>query len=67
MVFPFDKDILEFMIGLEKIYEDIHHKYYFIPELSTIENSEFHVRLAEGIDIPINPSPRREYFPRGTW
>ena len=58
MVFPSDESLLEAMIGPEKICEDLHHKYYFILELSKIETFEFHVRLVEGIDQPVNPLPK---------
>ena len=36
MVFPSDEAILEAMIGPENICEGLHHKYFFLPELSKI-------------------------------
>ena len=45
MVFLSDEAILEAMCGHDKICEDLHHRSYFIPELSRIENQEFHMRL----------------------
>ena len=53
------------MCGLDKICEDLHHKSFFLPELSKIENSEFHVRLAEGVDLPVNPLPKEGIFAEG--
>ena len=50
MGFPFDEAILEAMIGPKKICEYLHHKSYFLQELSRIENFEFHEILDEGID-----------------
>ena len=55
MVFPLDESILEVMSGRDKICEDLHHKSYFLPKLSRIENQEFHVRLVKDVDLLINP------------
>ena len=44
---------------------DLHHRSYFLPELSRIENQEFHLRLSEDVDIPINPLPREGVFVEG--
>ena len=65
MVFPSDEAILEDMSGWDKICEDIHQRSYFLPELSRIENQEFHVRLAEYVDVPINPFPKKGIFAKG--
>ena len=51
MVLPSYEAILEAMSGRDKICEDLHHRSYFLPELSRIENQEFHVRLAGDADI----------------
>ena len=53
------------MSGRGKICEDLHHCSYFLLELSKIENQEFHVRLSEDVDIPINPFPREGMFAEG--
>ena len=58
MVLPSD----ESMSGCGKICEDLHHRSYFLLELSKIENQEFRVRLSEDVDIPINPLPREGVF-----
>ena len=65
MVLPSDEAILEAMSGRDKICEDLNHRSYFLPELSKIENQEFHVRLSEDVDIPINPLPREGMFAEG--
>ena len=65
MVLPFDESILEVMIGPNKICEYLHHNSYFLLELSKIENSEFHVRLSECFDQPINPFPKEGLFYEG--
>ena len=38
MVLPSDEAILEAMSGWDNICEDLHHRSYFLPELSRIEN-----------------------------
>ena len=65
MVLPSDEAIMEAMSGRDKICEDLHHRSYFLPKLSIIENQEFHVRLSEDVDIPINPLPREGMFVEG--
>ena len=56
---------MEAMSGHGKICEDIHHRSYFLPELSRIENQEFHMRLPDDVDTPINPLPRKGMFAEG--
>ena len=49
MVLPSNEAILEAMCGCDNICEDIHHRSYFLLELSRIENQEFHLRLSEDV------------------
>ena len=65
MVLPSDKAILEAMCGCGKICEDLHHRSYFFLELRRIENQEFHMRLSDDVDTPINPLPREGMFAEG--
>ena len=65
MVLPSDEAILEAMIGPKKICEDLHHKSYFLLDMSRIKNSEFHMRLTEGIDQPVNPLHKEGMFFEG--
>ena len=53
------------MSGRDKICEDLHHRSYFVLELSRIENQEFCLRLSEDVDTPINPLPREGMFAEG--
>ena len=53
------------MCGCGKICEYLHHRSYFLPELSKIENQEFHMRLSDDVDTPINPLPREGMFAEG--
>ena len=64
-VLPSDEAILEAMSGCDKICKDLHHRSYFLLELSRIENQEFRLRLSEDVDIPINPLPREGMFVEG--
>ena len=64
-VLPFDEAILEAMCARDKICEDLHHRSYFLPELSKIENQEFNVRLLDDVDTPVNPLPREGVFAEG--
>ena len=54
------------MCGQDNISKDLHHRSYFLPELSRIENQEFHIRLARDIDTPINPLPSEGIFAKGS-
>ena len=65
MVLPSHEAILEAMSGCGKTCEDLHHLSYFLPELSRIENQEFHMRLSDDVDTPINPLPREGMFAEG--
>ena len=65
MVLPSDEAILEAMCEQDKICEYLHHRSYFLPELSRIKNQEFHMRLAGDVDTPINPLPREGIFAEG--
>ena len=65
MFLPSDETILEAMCRWDNICEDIHHRSYFLPELSRIKNQEFHMRLASDVDAPINPLPREGIFAEG--
>ena len=65
MVLPSDEAILEAMCGRGKICEELHHRSYFLPDLSRIENQEFHMRLSDDVDTPINPLPREGIFVEG--
>ena len=67
MVLSLDESILEAMCGQDKIYEDLHHRSYFLPELSRIENQEFHMRLEDDVICPLIPYQGKECLLRGIW
>jgi len=42
MVLPTNEAILEALIGLEKTWEDMHRRSYFLPDLDKVKSGEFH-------------------------
>ena len=40
-VFPSDEAIIEAMLGVEPPWEELHHRYYFLPELDRLECEDF--------------------------
>jgi hypothetical protein len=50
LIFPSDKEILEAMTGLDRPWEDLHHRFYFLPEIRRIEACEF-VMTMNGITL----------------
>ena len=65
MVLLSDESILEDMIGPNKISKDLHQNSYFPLELRIINNSEFHLRLSEGVSQSLNPLPNEGVFTKG--
>ena len=65
MVLPSNEAILEALSGRDQTCEDIYHQSYFLLELSRIEIQEFHMRLADDVDMPINPLPREGMLVEG--
>jgi hypothetical protein len=55
LVFPFDKVILEALTGLDRPWDDLHHRSYFLPELGRIEAGEFVFPMTEDRYCFINP------------
>jgi hypothetical protein len=43
------------MTSLDKPWDDLHHRSYFLPELSTIEAGEFTLTMTRDSSCPINP------------
>jgi hypothetical protein len=55
LVFPSDEAIMEEMTSLDKPWDDLHHRSYFLPELSRIEAREFTLTMTGDRSCPINP------------
>jgi hypothetical protein len=55
LVLPSDEAIIEAMTSLDKPWDDLHHRSYFLPELSRIEAGEFTLTMTRDRPCPINP------------
>jgi hypothetical protein len=49
-IFPSDEAIIEEMTGAERPWEDMHHRSYFLPEISHVENGEFKSTVSRSVD-----------------
>jgi hypothetical protein len=67
MVFPSDEAILEAMTELERPWEDMHHRSYFLPELNRVENGEFILTMTRDEDWSMNPLETHVCMLRVTW
>jgi hypothetical protein len=65
LVFPSDEAIIEAMTGLDKPWEYLHHKSYFLPELHRIEAGEFTITMMGGHPCPINLLATQEIYAEG--
>jgi hypothetical protein len=53
------------MTSPDKPWEDLHHRSYFLPELSRIEAREFTVTMKGDRSCPINPLATHEVYAEG--
>jgi hypothetical protein len=65
LVFPSDEAVIEAMTSLDKPWDDLHHKYFFLPELSKIEVGEFTLTMTGDRFCPINPLAMHEVYAEG--
>ena len=54
-VFPLDEAIFEVMYGVEKPWEELHHRSYFLPKLDRMECDDFRKILSKNIGSPVVP------------
>jgi hypothetical protein len=64
-IFPSDEAIIEAMVGSERPWGDMHHRSYFLPELSRIENGEFKSTIVRSVDRTVNPLARHGVYAEG--
>jgi hypothetical protein len=57
--------ILEAMIELDRPWDDLHHKSYFLPELKRIEAVEFITTMNGDAPCPINPLSMHKIYAEG--
>jgi hypothetical protein len=65
LVLPYDEVVIEAMTSLDKPWEDLHHRSYFLRELSRIEVGEFTVTMTGDQSCPINLLASHEIYVDG--
>jgi hypothetical protein len=65
LVFPSDEAVIEAMNSPDKLWEDLHHRSYFLPELSRIEAGEFTITMTGDQPCPINLLATQEIYAEG--
>jgi hypothetical protein len=65
IVFPSDEALIEAMTSLDKPWDDLHHRSYFLLDLSRIEVREFNLTMTGDISCPINPLAKHEVYVEG--
>jgi hypothetical protein len=65
LVLPSDEVVIEAMTSLDKPWEDLHHRSYFLLELSQIEAGEFTVTMTGDQPCPINLLATQEIYAKG--
>jgi hypothetical protein len=53
------------MIGLDRPWDDLHHRSYFLPELRKIEAREFVLTMNGDVHCPINPLATHGVYTKG--
>jgi hypothetical protein len=62
---PSDEAILEALTGLDKPWDDLHHRSYFLPKLRRIEAGEFVLTITRDRSCPINPLATHTVYTEG--
>jgi hypothetical protein len=65
LVIPSDEAVIEAMTSPDKPWEDLHHRSYFLPELSRIEAREFTITMMGDQPCPINLLATQEIYVDG--
>jgi hypothetical protein len=65
LVLPLDEAILKAMNGLDKPWEDLYHKSYFLPKLHRIEAGEFTITMTGDQLCPINLLATQDIYAEG--
>jgi hypothetical protein len=62
---PSNEAVIEAMSSSDKPWEDLHHRSYFLPELSRIKVGEFTMTITGDQPFPINPLATHEIYAEG--
>jgi hypothetical protein len=65
LVFPLDEVILEALTSLDRPWDDLHHRSYFLLELRRIEVGEFVLTMTGDRSCPINPQAMHTVYAEG--
>jgi hypothetical protein len=65
LVFPYDEEILEALNCLDRPWDDLHHRSYFLPELGRVEAGEFVLTMTGDRSCPINPLATHAFYVEG--
>jgi hypothetical protein len=65
LVFPSNESIIEAMTSLDRPWDDLHHRSYFLPELRRIEAGEFTLTMTGDKAFPINPLDTHVVYAEG--
>jgi hypothetical protein len=65
LVLPSDEAVIDAMTSLDKPWDDLHHRSYFLPELNKIEAGEFTLIMTGDRSCPINPLATHEISAKG--
>jgi hypothetical protein len=65
LVLPSDETIIEVMTGLDKPWEDLHHRSYFLLELHQIEAGDFTITMTGDQTCPINLLATQDIYAEG--
>jgi hypothetical protein len=65
LVLPFDEAVIKEMTSLDKPWEYLHHKSYFLPKLSRIKAGEFTVTMMGDQPCPINLLATQKIYVEG--
>jgi hypothetical protein len=63
--FPLDEDIIKDMNGSEKPWDDMHHRSYFLLELSRIEQDDIRYTLSDIVDHVVVPLDMHDTYVEG--
>jgi hypothetical protein len=65
LVFPSDEDFIEAMTSSDRPWDNIHHRYYFLPKFRKIEAGEFTLTMIGDKACPINPLATHVVYTEG--
>jgi hypothetical protein len=65
IVLPSDEAIIEALAGPDKPWDNLHHRYNFLPELRRIEAGEFVLTVTGDRSCPINPLATHAVYVEG--